>query len=43
MGKWNYKLDSGKALREAIDNDNSENTLNCLRKCYEEIREAMLG
>lgn len=37
MGKWNYKLDSGKALREAIDNDDSENTLNCLRKCYEEI------
>ena len=37
MGKWNYKLDSGKALREAIDNDDGENTLNCLRKCYEEI------
>lgn len=41
MANWKYKLVTGKALRDAIDNEDSKNTLNCLRKCYEEIHKLM--
>lgn len=39
MGKWEYKLNSGVTLRDAIDANSKEETLNALRKCYQEIHE----
>lgn len=41
MAKWRYILKNGKALRDAINKDSNEETLEALRKCYEEIHEAM--
>jgi hypothetical protein len=41
MAKWKYTLKNGKALRNAINKDSNEETLEALRKCYEEIHEAM--
>lgn len=37
MSKWVYKLNNGKALRDAVDEDDFLETLLVLRKCYEEI------
>ena len=34
---WKYKLKSGSALREAIYNDDSEQTVKCLLSCCEEL------
>ena len=41
MAKWKYTLKNGKALRDAINKASNEDTLEALRKCYEEIHEAM--
>ena len=35
--KVNYKLKSGVALHEAIDDGNVEQTVKCLISCYEEL------
>lgn len=37
MARWDYKLVSGKQLRDAIESQDLYNVLNCLKKCYEEI------
>lgn len=37
MAKWKYTLNSGSALREAINNDDSEQVVKCLLLCYEEL------
>ncbi len=37
MAKWKYKLNSGSALREAIDNEDEEQVVKCLLLCYEEL------
>lgn len=37
MAKWNYTLDSGPALREAIENEELEQVAQCLLKCLEEL------
>lgn len=34
----NYKLKSGVALREAIHNDDTEQTVKCLLFCYKELQ-----
>lgn len=36
--KWQYKLTSGVALREAIDNESVEQTVECLLFCYKELQ-----
>ncbi len=35
--RWKYKLKSGVALRQAIDNEDVEGTLEALRNCYQEL------
>lgn len=37
MGRWKYTLKSGKMLRESILQDDSEEVLKNLKKCFEEI------
>lgn len=37
MSKWQYKLKSGSALREAIDNEDEEQVVKCLLLCYKEL------
>ena len=37
MAKWKYALNSGSALREAIDNDDVEQVVKCLLLCYQEL------
>lgn len=37
MANWKYTLNSGSALREAIDNDDLEQVVKCLLLCYEEL------
>lgn len=37
MAKWKYKLKSGTALREAIDNEDTEQAIKCLLLCYKEL------
>ena len=37
MAKWIYTLNSGTALREAIDDDNCEQTARCILKCLEDL------
>ena len=37
MANWKYKLSSGTALREAIQDDDSRETLLALKKCYKEL------
>lgn len=37
MSKWKYNLSTGKALRDAVDNDDNLGTLKALINCYEEI------
>ena len=41
MTKWKCKLSTGAALRTAIDDDNNEEILQRLKKCYEEIYKLM--
>lgn len=35
---WNYKITSGVALRQAIDDGNVEQTVKCLLFCYKELQ-----
>lgn len=35
--RWKYNLKSGVALRQAIDNEDVEGTLEALRNCYQEL------
>lgn len=42
MARWKYTLNSGPALREAIDNEDMTQVVKCLRLCYEELNQ-MLG
>ena len=37
MTRWKYTLNSGSALREAIDNDDLEQVVKCLLLCYQEL------
>ena len=37
MSKWEYTLASGKALHEAIENEDAQLTVKCLLKCYNEL------
>ena len=37
MAKWNYTLNFGKHLREAIDAEDIEMTVKCLICCYREL------
>ena len=38
MANWNYTCKNGKALRNAIDGENTIKVLKALINCYEEIR-----
>ncbi len=38
MAKWKYTLNSGSALREAIRNEDMEQTVKCLLLCYKEMQ-----
>lgn len=38
MAKWKYTLKSGTALREAIYNEDMEQTVKCLLLCYKEVQ-----
>lgn len=38
MANWKYTLNSGSALREAIDNDDMEQVVKCLLLCYKELK-----
>ena len=37
MARWKYTLNSGSALREAINNDDMEQVVKCLLLCYQEL------
>ena len=37
MARWKYTLNSGSALREAIDNEDTEQVVKCLLLCYQEL------
>ena len=37
MAKWNYTLHFGKALREAINDEDVEMVVKCLIACYREL------
>lgn len=37
MARWKYKLNSGTALREAINNEDMEQVVKCLLFCYQEL------
>lgn len=37
MARWKYTLNSGSALREAIDNEDMEQVVKCLLLCYKEL------
>ena len=37
MAHWKYTLNSGSALREAIDNEDIEQVVKCLLLCYREL------
>lgn len=37
MAKWKYTLNSGKTLREAIENEDMEQVVKCLLLCYREL------
>lgn len=36
--KWKYTINSGSALREAIDNEDAEQAVKCLLLCYKELQ-----
>jgi hypothetical protein len=38
MAKWEYTITSGKALREAIYNEDTEQVVKCLIHCYKELQ-----
>lgn len=37
MARWKYTLKSGSALREAINNEDTEQVVKCLLLCYNEL------
>lgn len=37
MARWKYTINSGSALREAIDNEDLEQVVKCLLLCYREL------
>ena len=37
MAKWNYTITKGKALREAIENEDEQLVVKCLLACYKEL------
>ena len=37
MSKWIYTINSGKWLRDAIDDENEELVVKCLLRCYKEL------
>lgn len=41
MGRWKYKLMTGKQLRQAISDDDMVATLDALKECWKEISKAM--
>ena len=41
MARWRYTLKTGKELREVLQEDNCEKTLNVLDKCWREIYDAL--
>ena len=43
MARWKYTLKSGTALREAIDNEDTEQVVKCLLLCYKELLDKLVG
>jgi hypothetical protein len=43
MATWQYKIKSGVALREAIDNEDMEQVVKCLLLCYRELLNKLNG
>ena len=41
MARWKYTLKTGKELREALQENDMEETLNILKKCWREIHKAL--
>lgn len=41
MGKWAVTLNSGKALREAIDEEDIIKCFECLKACYQELHDKL--
>lgn len=41
MAKWKYTINSGSALREAIDNEDTEQVVKCLLLCYKELSDKL--
>ena len=41
MAKWRYTIESGKALREAIEDGDIERTVRCLYRCFKELYDKM--
>lgn len=41
MGRWQYTLKFGKALRNAIDEEDYSKILDCLVGCFSEINKAL--
>ena len=37
MAEWKYTIESGKALREAIEDGDTGATIECLIKCFREL------
>lgn len=42
MARWKYKINSGIALREAIEDGNTERTVKCLLQCCLELGSKLL-
>ena len=38
MAMWKYTINNGTALREAIEDGSTEETVKCLLKCYNELK-----
>lgn len=38
MAMWKYTIEGGTALREAIDDGDTERTVKCLLQCYKELQ-----
>lgn len=41
MGKWAVTLNSGKALRDAIDEEDIIKCFECLKACYQELHDKL--
>jgi len=41
MAKWNFTIENGTALREAIYNDSVKQTVRCLYNCFKELYDKM--